>query len=30
MIGKDRALVTYYFNRADGLRAIEGTFVQVE
>lgn len=30
MIGKDRALVTYYFNRADGLRTIEGTFVQVE
>jgi hypothetical protein len=30
MIGQDRALVVYYFNRADGPRTIEGTFVQIE
>jgi hypothetical protein len=30
MISPDRALVVYYFNRADGPRTIEGTVVQVE
>ena len=30
MISPDRALVVYYFNRADGPRTIEGTIVQVE
>ncbi|MCX6953026.1 MAG: sialidase family protein [Verrucomicrobia bacterium] len=30
MVTPDRALVVYYFNRADGTRTIEGTFVQVE
>lgn len=30
MIGKDRALVTYYFNKADGPRTIEGTIVQID
>ena len=30
MVGRDRALVVYYFNQADGTRTIEGTFVQVE
>lgn len=30
MIAKDRALVVYYFNRADGPRTIEGTIVQIE
>ena len=30
MIAKDRALVVYYFNRADGPRHIAGTFLQVE
>ncbi|MEO6246531.1 MAG: sialidase family protein [Opitutaceae bacterium] len=30
MIAKDRALVVYYFNRADGPRTIEGTVVQLE
>ena len=30
MIGQDRAMVVYYFNRADGPRTIEGTIVQVE
>lgn len=30
MIGKDRALVTYYFNKNDGQRTIEGTFVQIQ
>ncbi len=30
MIGKDRALVVYYFNKADGPRTIEGTIVQLE
>lgn len=30
MIGKDRALVVYYFNQADGPRTIEGTFVKIE
>jgi hypothetical protein len=30
MVGKDRALVVYYFNQADGMRTIDGTFVQVE
>jgi hypothetical protein len=30
LIGKNRALVVYYFNKADGPRTIEGTFVQVE
>ncbi len=30
MITKDRAMVVYYFNRADGPRTIEGTIVQVE
>ena len=30
MIAKDRAMVVYYFNKADGPRTIEGTIVQVE
>jgi hypothetical protein len=30
MVAKDRALVVYYFNQADGTRTIEGTFLQVE
>lgn len=30
MISKDRALVTYYFNKADGPRTIEGTIVQID
>lgn len=30
MVDKDRALVTYYFNRGDGPRTIEGSFVQIE
>jgi sialidase-1 len=30
MVSKDRALVVYYFNRADGTRHIAGTFLQVE
>lgn len=30
MIGKDRAMVVYYFNKADGPRTIEGTIVQIE
>jgi hypothetical protein len=30
LIGKDRALVVYYFNRADGPRTIEGTIVQIQ
>ncbi len=30
MLGKDRALVTYYFNKADGARTIEGTIVKIE
>ena len=29
MIAKNRALVVYYFNRADGPRTIEGTFLEV-
>lgn len=29
MVGKDRALVVYYFNRNDGPRTIEGTFLKV-
>ncbi|MES2694910.1 MAG: sialidase family protein [Verrucomicrobiota bacterium] len=29
MIAKDRALVVYYFNQADGARTIEGTIVQL-
>jgi len=30
MIAKNRALVTYYFNKADGPRTIEGTLVQID
>jgi hypothetical protein len=30
MISNNRALVVYYFNKADGPRTIEGTIVQVE
>jgi sialidase-1 len=30
MVGRNRALVVYYFNQADGPRTIEGTFVQVD
>ncbi len=30
MVGDRRALVTYYFNRADGPRTIEGTFLQID
>lgn len=30
MIGRDRALVVYYFNRDDGPRTIEATVLQVE
>ena len=30
VLSKDRALVVYYFNRADGPRTIEGTFLQLE
>jgi sialidase-1 len=29
VIGKNRALVVYYFNRADGPRTIEGTVVEI-
>lgn len=30
MVGKDRALVVYYFNQANGTRYIAGTFLSVE
>lgn len=30
MISKDRALVVYYFNRADGPRTIEGTVLEIK
>ena len=30
VIAKDRALIVYYFNHADGPRTIEGTIVQIE
>jgi sialidase-1 len=30
MIGKNRALVVYYFNKADGLRHIAGTIVDIK
>lgn len=30
MVSNDRALVVYYFNRADGTRHIAGTFVQIK
>jgi hypothetical protein len=30
MISNNRALVVYYFNKADGPRTIEGTFLQIE
>ena len=30
MISKKRALVVYYFNRADGTRHIAGTFLEME
>jgi hypothetical protein len=30
MVLKNRALVVYYFNRADGTRQIAGTFLQIE
>lgn len=29
MVGKDRAMVVYYFNRSDGPRTIEGTLLQI-
>jgi sialidase-1 len=30
MVGNDRALVVYYFNKADGTRSIEGTFLEIK
>jgi hypothetical protein len=30
MISKDRVLVTYYFNQADGARHIAGTILEIE
>ena len=30
MVSKDEALVVYYFNHADGLRTISGTFVSIK
>jgi sialidase-1 len=30
MIGTDRVLVTYYFNKADGPRTIDGTMLQID
>ena len=30
VIGKNRVLVVYYFNQADGPRTIDGTVLQLE